>query len=74
MLLIFGEFHFNVAKYQLEIVKLLNPFLWRLNLALKRKHTGIGLFLMKLISIFGFQIFFILILHIFTCVFCACLF
>lgn len=49
MLFKFNESHFNTAKYNLEIVKLLYPFLWRLNLSLKMKCTENGKFLMNLI-------------------------
>lgn len=49
MLFKFNESHFNTAKYNLEIVKLLYPFLWRLNLSLKMKCTENGKLLMNLI-------------------------
>lgn len=56
ILLMVGEFHFNVTKYWWEIFISANPFLRKLNCSLKLKLTKWDYFWWN--NIFGFQIFF----------------
>lgn len=68
ILLMVGEFHFNVTKYWLEIFISANPFLRKLNCSLKLKLTKWDYFWWN--NIFDFQIFFNpLLLHFFLCFF-----
>lgn len=59
ILLMVGEFHFNVTKYWLEIFISANPFLRKLNCSLKLKLTKWDYFWWN--NIFGFQIFFLIL-------------